>query len=148
MPFCLNYVAFSSSCLELWLKVHASAAHKLIPFMTDTVTVLKKATKLDDAYVVLEQARNILAAHKGEKDTEVQGMTVGLADIRVKQKKPEEALPMYLGVLKTLQESSSPQEVQLLRLLISLQESLNNAEAVGELKAQLKTASEKHGVAL
>lgn len=117
-------------------------------FMLDTVTVLKKAQKLDDAFVTLEQARNVLAAQKGDKDTEVQGLTVGLADIRVKQKKPEEALPIYMGVLAILHESNSPQEVQLLRLLITLQESLSNPEAVGQLKDQLKAAAEKHGVTL
>lgn len=124
--------------------MHADAKQKLVPFMLDTTTVLKKAGKLDEAFATLEEARIVLTASKGEKDTEVQGLIVGLADLKLKQKKPEEALPLFESALSILHETGSPQEIQLLHLLISVQESLKNTSAVAKLKEDLKTASAKH----
>jgi tetratricopeptide (TPR) repeat protein len=130
----------------LWLKVHGDAKQKLLTFMLDTTTVLKRASKYEEAYSTLEQARTILSVQRGETDTEVQGLVVGLADLKLKQKKPEEAIPLYEGALKVLHETGSPQEVQLLHLMISLYESQKNTEAVTRLKAELQTATVKHGV--
>jgi tetratricopeptide (TPR) repeat protein len=112
--------------------------------MLDTVTVLKKANKFDEAYAVLEQARTVMSGQKGENDSEVQGLVVGLADIRIKQKKPEEAIPLFESALKVLHDIGSPQEVQLLHLMISVQESQKNTDTVNKLKALLKTAITKH----
>lgn len=114
--------------------------------MLDTTTVLKKAGKFEEAFATLDEARNLMSANRGEKDTEVQGLVVGLADLKLKQKKPEEAMPLFESALKVLHETSSPQEVQLLHLMIHTQESLKNSAAVAKLKEDLKVASAKHGV--
>lgn len=131
--------------LELWQKVHAEAKPKLLQFLLDTATVLKKAGKLDEAYTTLEEARTTLSAQRGESDAEVQGLVVGLAELKMKQQKPEEALPLYEGALKVLHDTSSPQEVQLLHLMVSIYESQKNTEMADKMKAALKVAQEKHG---
>lgn len=114
--------------------------------MLDTTTVLKKAGKFEEAYSVLEEAKATLANTRGEKDTEVQGLVVGLADLKIKLKKPEEAVPLYEQALKILHETGSPQEVQLLHLMISLHQSLKNTDSVEKLKVDLQAASAKHGI--
>lgn len=115
--------------------------------MLDTTTVLKKAGKLEEAYSTLDEARTVMVAARGDKDAEVQGLVVGLADLKVKQKKPEEAMPLFESALKVLQDANSPQEIQLLHLMISVQESQKNTAAVTKLKEALKTASAKHNPA-
>ena len=109
--------------------------------------MLKKAGKFEEAYTALDEARTILSTQRGETDTEVQGVVVGLAELKMKQHKPEEALPLYEGALKVLHDNSSPQEVQLLMLMISIHESQKNTSMAEKLKAELKTAQEKHGTA-
>lgn len=140
----LDCVSLCFQSVELWAKVHQEAKQKLLPFMLDTTTVLKRATKYEEAYTTLEEARAILIAQKGDKDNEVQGLTVGLADLKIKQKKLEEALPLYQTALAVLQETNSPQEVQLLNLMIDLQQKLNNEAEVAKLKDALKAATAKH----
>ena len=131
--------------LELWQKVHADAKPKLLQFLLDTTTVLRKAGKFEEAYTTLEEARTISVAQRGEADAEVQGLVVGLAELKMKQQKPEEALPLYEGALKVLHDTNSPQEVQLLHLMISIYESQKNTSMADKLKADLKAAQEKHG---
>lgn len=114
--------------------------------MLDTTTVLKKAQKYDEAYSTLEQARTVLTAQRGEKDTEVQGLVVGLAELKIKQKKPEEAMPLYESALQVLHETGSPQEIQLLQLMINVYESQKNTDAVSRLNTALKEANTKHTV--
>jgi tetratricopeptide (TPR) repeat protein len=147
---CVNQYDKAAICylraLKLWLKVHSEAKQKLIQFMLDTTTVLKKAQQYEEAYSTLEQARTISAAQRGETDTEVQGLVVGLAELRMKQKKTEEAIVLYESALKVLHESGSPQEVQLLHLMITLYEAQKNTEAVNRLKEALKVAQAKHGI--
>lgn len=124
--------------------MHADAKAKLLPFMLDTTTVLKKAGKLEEAYSTLADARVVMTTARGDNDPEVQGLVVGLADLKIKQKKPEEAVPLFESALKVLHDNNSPQEIQLLHLMISVQESLKNTAAVAKLKEDLKTAIAKH----
>ena len=114
--------------------------------MLDTTTVLKKAQKYEEAYSTLEQARTVLVSQRGEKDTEVQGLVVGLAELKIKQKKPEEAMPLYESALQVLHETGSAQEIQLLQLMINVYESQKNTDAVSRLNTALKEANTKHTV--
>lgn len=114
--------------------------------MIDTSTVLQHASKFDEAFTVLESAKTALAGEKGESDAEVQGLVAGLATIRMKQKKPEEAYKLFQSALEVLESGNNPQEVQLLQLMISHQESEKKTEEVTKLKEKLKVASEKHKI--
>lgn len=126
--------------IELWEKLHAGNPTIVIPFIVETSTVLQHAGKYEEAYELLEKAKQTLIKEKGENNTDVHAITCALANIKFNMKKYEEAEELYTAALKSLKELNDPNQTPVIRQLILVKQKLNKQDEIASLEEQLKKA--------